>query len=963
MMKTLRRIFIAITFMAALFIPKENWSQCTLACYSQINVSLDATGNATLTPEMVLVNIPGSCGTLTLSQSSFDCSDVGAPIVVTVTDSDSGNSCWFNVIIEDKTAPSITCLANLNISLPPSGTVDLTPAMLLVSESDNCPLTYNIVPASVSCADLGTPVNVVITATDPGGNSASCFTSVTVSNYNPPALACFSQVNISLDATGNATILPEYILGSPYPDCALVVTPNAVDCSDIGMPITVIVLDQVTGNSCWSTVIVEDKTAPTIACVSNVNVTLPVSGDLTLTPAMLLAVANDNCPLTYDISPSTVSCADVGTPVNVTITATDPGGNSSSCFSTVNVQYNPPPLACISTINISLGSTGEAIISPGDILAGPYQECAVIVSPNMVNCSDVGLPVFVTVLDQLTGNTCFSVVNVEDKLLPTITCNNQVNVSLNASGNAALTPEMLIVNADDNCDLAYTLSTTSVDCTDIGLPIDVTITATDSGDNVVTCVTTVIVEDKLAPTAICLSAINVSLGIDGTASITSGDVNAGSFDNCTEAANLTYSLSPSTFTCEDIGGAISVNMEVTDAYGNMGVCVTSVLVEDKLAPTPICLSNVNVSLGSDGTATLLPVDVNASSFDNCTSAANLTYSLSQSIFTCSDIGGLIPIQMHVTDESGNSDFCIVNVLVEDKLAPLLTCNTVPTNIQLGADGTVTITSDMVLDNATDNCDLTYTFSPSSFDCSDKNKTRNVVVTATDASGNTSTCTGSVTIENPRPTSVDIVPPALIICGQSGAVFSAVVTGGYGPFTYEWTIKGNSNGWSITSGQGTSSITMDVGIKKVRLRVRAFDVCGKKRKVKETFFCTDPENSNEQDGSYDIQSNQDVDLDALDFDIEHVNWNNQTAPISKEAIAIFPNPVMDRLEFSLDSELAKSGSKLYVIDQFGAISNIGLTIDSGVQRSRIDVSILQPGIYCLVMETNTGERFVKRFVKL
>ncbi len=105
----------------------------------------------------------------------------------------------------------------------------------------------NIVDFSIdkdffTCDDLG--VNVVtLTVEDNDGNTATCTANVTVSFPPPFALACFSQVNLSLGFDGTFTLTPEDILADPLIDpCGLItVTPSFFDCDDVGQQFTVIV--------------------------------------------------------------------------------------------------------------------------------------------------------------------------------------------------------------------------------------------------------------------------------------------------------------------------------------------------------------------------------------------------------------------------------------------------------------------------------------------------------------------------------------------------------------------------------------------------------------------------------------------------------------------------------------------------------------------------------------------------
>ncbi|MBK7936581.1 MAG: T9SS type A sorting domain-containing protein [Lewinellaceae bacterium] len=84
---------------------------------------------------------------------------------------------------------------------------------------------------------------------------------------------------------------------------------------------------------------VKDTTKPVAQC-KNVTVVLDKFGNAFVTPAQVNNGSSDNCTsaqfLTYTLSKTAFTCADLG-PNEVTLTVTDPCGNSSTCTATVNI--------------------------------------------------------------------------------------------------------------------------------------------------------------------------------------------------------------------------------------------------------------------------------------------------------------------------------------------------------------------------------------------------------------------------------------------------------------------------------------------------------------------------------------------------------------------------------------------------------------------------------------------------
>ena len=110
-------------------------------------------------------------------------------------------------------------------------------------------------------------------------------------------------------------------------------------------------------------------------------------------------------------------------------------------------------------------------------------------------------------------------------------------------------------------------------------------TVTDSDGNTDVCSFTVTVTDMEAPVAVCQ---NLTLEVDpvtGSVSITPGDIDNGSSDNC---GIVDYSLDVDTFTCADTGDN-DVTLTVTDEEGNSSSCTATVTIEDNTAPDIVCV--------------------------------------------------------------------------------------------------------------------------------------------------------------------------------------------------------------------------------------------------------------------------------------------------------------------------------------------------------------------------------------
>jgi len=115
----------------------------------------------------------------------------------------------------------------------------------------------------------------------------------------------------------------------------------------------------------------------------------------------------------------------------------------------------------------------------------------------------------------------------------------------------------------------------------------------------------------------------------------------------------------------------------TDQCGNTGSEDFDFVVEDQTPPVAICEDGLNISIA--GGAVLTPDNIDAGSYDDCSgitraiarvNANNLAVGgyRDEITLTCADLG-MVRVGLRVTDALGNENFCWLDVLVEDKLAP------------------------------------------------------------------------------------------------------------------------------------------------------------------------------------------------------------------------------------------------------------------------------------------------------
>ncbi|MBR9923317.1 MAG: T9SS type A sorting domain-containing protein [Bacteroidetes bacterium] len=400
--------FFSIISSFLLFLPFQFFASaddCNLpvaVCNDYIQVALDADGTVAFLPEFLDEGSYADCGLQSLSTSitSVDCSDVGPafPVSLTITDINGDTAtCWGNVEVVDNIGSVAVCDALITVSLDASGSATLVPSMIDAGSTDNCQLTYSLSgQTSFDCSDVGSDYVVFLHITDTGGTTNSCWSTVSIVDNldvccSGPVAVCNATLNVALDPSGNATIDPSLIDGGSFGECPIVsyeLDITEFDCSDVGSPTTVFMTiedSQGNSNSCWTEVTIGDLFDPVAICNATLSVSLDASGSLTLDPALIDAGSYDNCPITFSLSPATLSCGDPVTNT-VQLTVSDPDGNFAYCFSQVTIS-NPD--------------------SDGDGLTDPCDNCPLDSNQNQADADGDGV-----------GNQCDQCPNEDDQADP-----------------------------------------------------------------------------------------------------------------------------------------------------------------------------------------------------------------------------------------------------------------------------------------------------------------------------------------------------------------------------------------------------------------------------------------------------------------------------------------------------------------------------------------------------------------
>lgn len=418
-------------------------------------------------------------------------------------------------------------------------------------------------------------------------------------------------------------------------------------------------------------------------------------------------------------------------------------------------------LACQQNVPVNLGANGQvtinsaaltqmAVFCGGEVITG--------LSENTFDCSDIGTKtITVYATNGFENQQCDATVIIEDNTPPFALC-FPVIVQLNASGQATITPAQANGGSFDFCSgVNLSLSKTNFNCSDPVVSL-VTLTATDAAGNSSSCGTTVILQDPFTPTALCQD-ITVNMSAGGVASFSPEQINNGSYDNC-GIDNL--ALSDSYFGCGSLGDH-TVTLTVTDTKGVQATCDATVTVADNVAPFAYC-KNYTTVLTDGGYVEVSPAQINNQSNDAC---GITSFALSQSIFSCSDLGTNI-VTLTVTDASGNTGTCHGNVIISDNIPPIVFCQNV--SVDLDANGQANVPVTQIVTGYGDNCSV-MPFNPATytFDCSHVG-VNPITVTLSDPSNNTGSCNAVVTVRDQILPSIEC-PASIVVCSGENTTWS------------------------------------------------------------------------------------------------------------------------------------------------------------------------------------------------
>lgn len=506
----------------------------------------------------------------------------------------------------DVIGPIVICNTDINLVATEGSDITLSTTDIVESSFDDCgPVTLRL---TTPADDTGTPpvttsvaippaigtYYVIVYSIDPSGNWSNCFSEVNIIGVNDgdcsddnesPEILCINGLVAALSAsTGTATIFAQDIIQSFTENC------------DTSPDFSINLVSESTG-----------------APQNEIDITF-------------------NAAAEYPVE----------------VWAVDDAGNATFCTTYVEIiegtddpcdndEELPVPI-CENGLTLSAIPDFGVILWAQDIDEGSYDNCGNVQLTINLETDDTGTPptttslqlpaviddyVVVLYAEDASGNfsSCFASVSVidlnnddctTDDEAPVITCEPSAAATINPGANATFVNafELLDIYAD-NCTVTPTLSlnllseSTGAPSSNFEMAFSETgeyvveVWATDNFGNSSSCVTVVTVNslggdcenDNTAPIVVCTSQINVYANPSEDLVIWAEDINAGSFDWCSDVelriileADSDGTLPPEgPITIPSIAGNYPVEMWAVDASGNANYCLSVITVEGVLS--------------------------------------------------------------------------------------------------------------------------------------------------------------------------------------------------------------------------------------------------------------------------------------------------------------------------------------------------------------------------------------------
>ena len=795
-------------------------SSAQLECRGSLNMSLNELGFAVITPQMLLavphpdysifqvtINHPGS------SHDTVWCSQAGVVVEAMVTDMTSSppQSCWTDLLVEDKIAPIIECdTTYVDCTTDPDNLPShIAPTRLWdnCTDSANLSLTHYDQPSPVNCHTSPYTFKVLrhYTVTDAVGMTASCtqvilWTKPMIADLMLPAditLDCPSSTDISV--TGQPTYN-----GAPVADLCMIVTSinNQDSIPKCGNSYTLLrqwlIADWCASDVQYYTqkIHVLDTVPPVLTCPGPQIVPATINCQAHFN--IINPSVSDNCSDPSDFhyiykvdgiaSPTRNVSLDLGT-YTITVVVRDACYNYDSCHYQVTVQdqVNPYCGSVTSFVTVPLNAMGMAILDTTQLNSSFLDNCGLasveirrmtdncgvpgntIFGPSVkFCCADVGSVQIEIRLTDIHGNVgyCMITAIVQDHTATSLTCPPNRTVSCNT-----LDPDLHYGTPTVTNVCGYSLDSLIIRNQNACGTGSITkrYYVTDSRGNVDSCDQTITINGAylLQPSDIVWPTSPVVLDDcnPDTTSATLGEPIISISAPCGDAraSYVDQYLSP-----DSACSVINRIWTVTDLCnaGNSFSRTQVIIIRNNRAPIISVPANVTVS--TNPTDCMAQVDLSAVLFDDCSTDVTVTnnYNNQQGDIDDDFPCGITTIIFTVTNKCGLSTTGSTIVTVEDNTPPTFD-TPLPGNMTIECPGDTTIANTGIA-TASDNCPLslnvTYIDVVSPGSCANV-FTVTRTWTATDKGNNTATHVQVIQVQDLTPPTISCPDAITVNCNE------------------------------------------------------------------------------------------------------------------------------------------------------------------------------------------------------
>ena len=618
----------------------------TLACQDLVNISMNAACTANILPSQILKGGPFQCldnyivevynGVNLISRSTptvpavVGSAWVGQTLMAKVFDAiNTNNSCWGNVLLEDKLPPVITCPSNITVD---DCSVDIATATVL-------PTTLIAAAPAVALAPAN-PVNQVVT--------------IPVVSPSPTSVVEGIKVNLNYTTVGAGTgWIGDLTIRLTHPDGTVVILTQAAggaNCTTVGTFAQSFTATAVPGPlnatfACGTAASMSGTFKPVGSFATLLG--KPLGGDWLISVADAFGDGILNIPANgFSIEIATTApaasataidgCAGVIIPTETkqiidlpcgnpllrtikrTFKATDNFGNTATCVQ--NINFRRPTLASIVfPADINLDCTYDNFkTNPKDSIAKFLLPAILAVpSSNTTWFDAAGNPIpSVTGRPKPSGGSCSGiVVDYQDMRLNDI-CGTGSGYTI-----------MRTWKVYDACANALTTRAQQVTVKDVTAPVILPNAGTIiASTTAATCTATVkVANPRLTDNCTPVSKIKVIAEIftnAGTITAPLIGVLIGSpTNNENEFSDLP--LSPIVVGITPRPLPYIIRYTAIDACGNAATRTGLLAVLDITAPVAICPTEMKVSLTQDGSAIITAKEIDRGSYDNCTNIAKM----------------------------------------------------------------------------------------------------------------------------------------------------------------------------------------------------------------------------------------------------------------------------------------------------------------------------------------------------